>query len=52
MREQTAVASEMSSGVSAVADGTTSSAHVSALLRESAGVVASNAAQLDSLVTA
>lgn len=52
VEEQTAVASEMSSGVAAVADGATSSAHVSALLRESAGVVATNAAQLDSLVTA
>ena len=52
VEEQTAVASEMSSGVAAVADGATVSAKASAALRESAGSVATNAAQLDALVTA
>ncbi len=52
VEEQTAVASEMSSGVAAVADGATASAKASAALRESAGSVAASAAQLDALVTA
>ena len=52
VEEQTAVASEMSSGVAAVADGATVSAKASAELRESAGAVAASAGQLEALFTA